>query len=172
MDCTEHYDCDHGEVRCQCGICWKEEHQCEYAYDATGEIGGQYTPQYTGSLTANFGTTKLANDNEHKGNENIYCSETLCDTITTTPRKGTYIGRTITSHKRHRPTSTQLSICPGTFKYTGFHFPTPGSEEWAYHIHNINEYKQSEDKKRFILEHIESFKRKLDTTNNMDRPYN
>lgn len=64
---------------------------------------------------------------------------------------------------------TQLSVRTGTSTPTGFHFPTPGSREWAKHIRGLNQYKQSEDKKRFIERFIRDTRRELSTSQNMDR---
>lgn len=168
MNCTEHSTCDHGRVKCDCAKCWKQEHQCEYTYNAettTDEFGDEHD-----STVGTSGTKRgMANDKKRKRNENLYCTETLRDSAATSTWKTPHNETTDIRREEYSPKSTQLSIRSGTSSPIGFHFPNPGSREWSKYIRGIDEYQQSEDKKRFIEHYIRSAQRELQTNQNMDR---
>lgn len=169
MQCSIHSECEHQrEAWCDCAKCWKFEHQCEYAYDAAN-ISERIGDENTGIVAARRQQRELADDIKRKGYNNLYCTETLHNSITTPTWKKTYNEGTNTRDQELSPKSTQLSIRSGASTPIGFHFPDPGSGEWERYIYNLNEYKQSKDKKRFIERFIRDCRTKLQTDKNMDR---
>lgn len=157
--CIKHSNCEHQSIKCQCNKCWTHEHQCEYVYDTENSTDIRESKKHTVDLATRRRQRKVANNNESTGNENLHCSETLCDSIEINIEKRTNDNeRANRRNSRYSGEGTQLSIRSGTTEPISFHFPTPGSDEWAYYIHKLDEYQQSEDKKRFIEQYIGHFK--------------
>ena len=164
MFCLKHISCNHGVVECTCNVCWNHDRQCDWCYTDNTTSTSDSTEQPV-VLGGRDREGELANNNEPQGYENLYCTETLCNSATFAERDNNE--RTNRGHQAYLPQSTQLSVRPGTAEYTGFHFPITGSDEWAYYIRNIDEYQQSEDKKRLINNYIEHA-RTIYTEYNMD----
>ncbi|XP_011068621.1 PREDICTED: uncharacterized protein LOC105154651 [Acromyrmex echinatior] len=174
MSCIVHSNCEHNEVTCNCIICWKQEHQCEYAYTNYDVIESEttferHTVEHTGIVATGVGEGGLANDNESTGNIDLNCTETLHNSINAF--SGGKIHRRGTNRLReeYSSKSTQLQLRTGTSVIVGFKFPTPGGWEWENYLRHLDEYKLTEDSKRSLERYIGSFRKQLDTSVDMDR---
>nr|QKE54966.1 MAG: hypothetical protein [Parvoviridae sp.] len=170
MDCLLHETCEHGQLSCDCERCWTHNAQCPGRYDA-GAINITDTSEreeYPVVFRRDFRPERLSLNNEPERNADLYCSETLRNSTAETTWQGQYTQNTTRRNNQYIAEGTQLSVRSGTFTFGGFHFPTVGSDEWAFYLRQFDEYQQSEDSKRFIERHIRRVRDELRSSQNMD----
>lgn len=138
--CLFHEECEHEVTECDCPLCWTHQAQCTGLYDVL-------VLQNVGVDRAADAKGEVPDHNQQDGDNDLYCTETLRDTVVTgrTPRKNlkVSIGKAAFPGRE----STQLSFRSGTSEPVGFHFPSVGSFEWKRYISQLNEHIESENKK-------------------------
>lgn len=168
MNCLKHSVCDHDQVKCNCNKCWIFETQCEYAYNAEATTI-RHSDEYNSAMGSSGKQRKLITIQNAKGTKIFIAPRRYVIQLQRQPGKHHITEKTNFRREEYNPPGTQLSIHSGTSSPIGFHFPDPGSREWAKYIRGIDEYKLTEDKKRFIRKFIRDTEREFQTNKNMDR---
>lgn len=170
--CYTHSTCEHHILFCQCIECWTHCAQCPDIFDAeTPDTPLSSTDGQLDVARPNRNKRRLSILREQSRNEDLYCTETLHNSSdfkspTEQHREQSRRGNFIIETGDYP--CTQLSICPRTLKELGFHFPTPGTEQWKRYISLLNQHQQSEIEERSNRGFIKSIRRKLFTKKNMD----